>query len=435
VTIPAAREPEGSARAGSPGRSTAWIGAPAIDAYRRFAPREHDDRPRLLIVGNGGRPTGYGRVLDSLAPHLARVFDVLHFALDHRGAPLDAAVRRLPNMLMGDPFGAAQLPALLDAFRPDLVLVCHDVELSRVYVEVLRVCRGASLRPRLVFYAPIETPAAPPEHALGLADVDHAVAYTHYGRRVIEDACQRAGRTAPPLAAIPHGVDVALFNPLCPDDPGAGRADARAALWPDRPDLRDAFIALNANRNVYRKRVDLTLAAFARFASGKQEVFLALHLGLIDRGCDVRALAGELRIEDRLLLLHDGPEKPSASDERLNLIYNAADVGLNTALGEAWGLVAFEHAATGAAQIVPAHGAATELWGDIGLLAPLDPTPDAPGRVSIDGVAAALNALYADPALRREYSRRACAHATQARFGWSAIAREWIALLEGALER
>ena len=31
-------------------------------------------------------------------------------------------------------------------------------------------------------------------------------------------------------------------------------------------------------------------------------------------------------------------------DEALNLIYNACDVGINTANGEGWGLVPFEHA-------------------------------------------------------------------------------------------
>jgi len=40
-------------------------------------------------------------------------------------------------------------------------------------------------------------------------------------------------------------------------------------------------------------------------------------------------------------------------DRELNLLYNACDVGLNTASSEGWGMVSFEHAATGAAQIVP----------------------------------------------------------------------------------
>ena len=58
---------------------------------------------------------------------------------------------------------------------------------------------------------------------------------------------------------IPHGVDTQVFFPL-------NRQHARQALFPDRPELQDAFIVLNANRNVLRKRVDLTIEGFASFA-------------------------------------------------------------------------------------------------------------------------------------------------------------------------
>jgi D-inositol-3-phosphate glycosyltransferase len=42
-------------------------------------------------------------------------------------------------------------------------------------------------------------------------------------------------------------------------------------------------------------------------------------------------------------------------DRQLNLLRNACDVGINTSMGEGWGLAGFEHGATGAAQIVPAR--------------------------------------------------------------------------------
>jgi hypothetical protein len=50
------------------------------------------------------------------------------------------------------------------------------------------------------------------------------------------------------------------------------------------------------------------------------------------------------------------------SDRELNLLYNACDVGINTSMGEGWGLVSFEHGAAGAAQVFPDHTACTELW-------------------------------------------------------------------------
>lgn len=76
-------------------------------------------------------------------------------------------------------------------------------------------------------------------------------------------------------------------------------------------------------------------------------MYLYLHMGMQDRGVDVLGLARALGIEDRLLLTTTAPERPHVSDEHLGLIYQACDVGVNTSAGEGWGLVAFEHGATG----------------------------------------------------------------------------------------
>jgi D-inositol-3-phosphate glycosyltransferase len=88
-----------------------------------------------------------------------------------------------------------------------------------------------------------------------------------------------------------------------------------------------------------------------------------------------------------------------------------------------WGLVAFEHAATGAPQVMPDHSACGELWRDHGLLLPADPTPD--------DVAAGLARVHDDPALRAELGRRALANARSPRFAWPAIAHLWAELLRG----
>ena len=52
----------------------------------------------------------------------------------------------------------------------------------------------------------------------------------------------------------------------------------------------------------------------------------------------------------------------SLTEQQINLLYNACDVGINTSMGEGWGLISFEHGATGAAQIVPAHTSFIENW-------------------------------------------------------------------------
>jgi D-inositol-3-phosphate glycosyltransferase len=255
----------------------------------------------------------------------------------------------------------------------------------------------AAFEGRAVAYCPVDWPEIPPSIAEGLAVFDRVVAYTEFGRTVLDRALQ-----TPVDDVIPHGVDTTRFAPL---------------------GLRDdeQFLVLNANRNLHRKRVDLTLEGFARFARDRPRARLRLHMGAQDAGCDVRALAAELGIADRVELTPAEGRRPNVGDEELNRIYNAAHVGINTCEAEGFGLVAFEHAATGAPQIVPDHSACGELWRDHGLLLPADPTPD--------DVAAALARLHDDAALRAALGEAALAHARDPRYAWPRIAERWIDVL------
>jgi D-inositol-3-phosphate glycosyltransferase len=352
-------------------------------------------------------------------PRIARDLDVTLFALNVRdpaAASSVPGVRVVVNGLLGDPYGREQLPRLLDEVRPDVVLLHHDLYLYSVLEEAL------TTRPhvRVVAYCPVEWASTRPGNLRTLAGAGVVVTYTEFGARAVAEAF--AGRPdAPELEVIGHGVDAVTFHPV---------EGARRRLFPDRPDLEDAFVVLNANRNVPRKKVAVTMTAFAELAAGKDDVFLLLHMGMLDRGVDVRALARELGIEDKLLLPHREDAPPRLPDETLNLVYNAADVGLNTATGEGWGLVAFEHGATGAAQVMPDHSACGELWEGKALLVPVEEGRHEDGIVSRDGVVAALERLYADPGLRADLGRAAREHALDPRFHWDTIAQSWKTLLE-----
>ncbi|MEA2466332.1 MAG: D-inositol-3-phosphate glycosyltransferase, partial [Thermoleophilaceae bacterium] len=175
------------------------------------------------------------------------------------------------------------------------------------------------------------------------------------------------------------------------------------------------------NRNQHRKRVDLTLRGFAGFARGRPDARLYLHMGMRDMGCDVVRLAAELGIADRLLTTSRSDGHPHVSDKHLNLIYNACDVGVNTASAEGWGLVSFEHAAAGAPQVVPSGGACARLWEGTGIVAE-------PSRVD-----EALVTLYSDAVLRAELGGRCRALARSPRFSWGEVAARWEELLKACM--
>jgi len=162
-------------------------------------------------------------------------------------------------------------------------------------------------------------------------------------------------------------------------------------------------------------------------------------MGVEDAGWNVVKLAKRYSIEDRLILTTNGNNLPSLPDHQLNNIYNAAVVGINTSAGEGWGLISFEHAATGAAQIVPRHSAGEELWEGAALM--VDPVMTLTTEhlltdakiLAPEGVAAALETLYEDPETLKEMSIAAYKRATTSEYQWATIARQWSKLFQDTL--
>jgi D-inositol-3-phosphate glycosyltransferase len=186
-----------------------------------------------------------------------------------------------------------------------------------------------------------------------------------------------------------------------------------------------------------RKRIDLTMQGFAEFAKDKPaNVKLYLHMATEDTGWNVLILAKRYGIFDRLIMTVADNSRPAFSDEQLNLLYNACDVGITTVTGEAWGMVSFEHAATRAAQIVPRHTSLADLWQ--GAAEFIDPVMNLtyPGNlthahiVTSSGVAAALQRLYEDREHREALAEAAYQNATRSELNWNAIAAQWRRLFD-----
>jgi D-inositol-3-phosphate glycosyltransferase len=394
-------------------------------------------RRRVLVVGDGCAPTGFGRVLHAIFGRLRARWDVHHLMLNHLCAPPWHDWQAHGSDIEGDPGGFEKLRRLARALDPEAVLILHDARLVGLYLDCLR---EAGCRARKVAYCPLEGRILRPQAIRRLCLADALVTFTPFALGALQAAERELAKSdpgfrLPPLAIVPHGVDRDRFFRT----PG-GRAAARQALFPDLPS--GAFVVLNANRNQPRKRIDLTIQGFAAFAGSAPEARLCLHMGLKDHGVDLRAFAAREGILDRLLLTARGDGLPAYSDAELNLVYNACDVGLNTSMGEGWGLVSFEHGATGAAQVVPRHSACAELWENKALLVDTTAAPSSSfdymekRSVAPADVAAALARLHEDAALREELSRAAEAHARSPEHDWDAISARLEALLgddDGAL--
>lgn len=373
---------------------------------------------RVLLVGQAAQTSGYGRVLRSLAPLLAERFDVSYYTLNCRQAPALPGVAYLTPWLRSDPYGFAALPEVLDKAAPDVLLACHD---AAVLAHYARLARAHRPRVRIVLYVPLEWDHLSPESLAGLRLADLLVCYTHTARTWLK---RRLGAGAPPVAVLPHAVDRAVFGPVGPDGtPRAGipRADARAAARRLLGFPGDGPLVLNANRDTPRKRLDATLRAFSLIVRDVPEAHLLLVHGQRHRG-----LADELGLGDRVVILAQPPD-----DGTLNLCHNAADLGLNTCSAEGWGLVAFEQAVSGVAQVLPAHPAQREIWSGGAVFVPYPETEvDGYGLVGEQEVAAAATVLLRDTARREALGRAARDLAAADRYTWPEVAAGWTALLD-----
>lgn len=401
------------------------------------------DKPRILIIGDAVAPTGFARVIRSIFESLRDDFELHQLGTRFEGGAHDCPWRLYPTGKEKNRYGYDQIRPLVAQLRPAIVFLLYDIPFHAPYLEILR---QAEPRPKIVFYSPVEAGPIAPEIMLRLEGVTRYVVFTEYGRREIAAAVQsaRAQNPAfafPELEVIPHGVANERFFPL-PVEAAAGagdddsiparRLEARRRLKLDDAEHLRAFIVLNANRNMPRKRIDLTMQGFAQFARDKPaNVKLYLHMATEDTGWNVLILAKRYGIFERLIMTQADNTRPAFSDAQLNLLYNACDVGITTTTGEGWGMVSFEHAATRAAQIVPRHTSLADLWAGAAEFVEPVMTLTYPGNlthahlVSPAGVAAALERLYANRAHREALADAAYRNATRPEFNWNTIAAQW----------
>ncbi len=405
----------------------------------RLELRKQRRRPRLLVVGDATAPTGFARVIASVLEHLGERYEIHQLGIKYRGGSHNLPWTLHPT---SDSRGLGELPELCAALAPDLVWLVNDVWVLGDYIKALEPVGRTGQRPRVVAYCPVESAPLSPAFLAALRGVDRLVAYTRYGQCALEAAADRLDEPPswPAIDQIPHGIDTQQFYPLAPlgEDPIASRRACRAALFGHHR-LDDAFIVLNANRNQPRKRIDITVEGFAAFARERPDACLYLHMGTEDVGWNLRALADQFGISDRLIISVDQRRPPRLTPAQLNHVYNACDVGVNSSTSEGWGLTAFEHAATGAAQIVPGHTSPEELWSGAAELIEVGMTLCQPRVLTHEhlldarSLTAALTRLYEDRALLRSRAHQAHARATEPALHWAAIAERWAALFDEEL--
>jgi D-inositol-3-phosphate glycosyltransferase len=377
-------------------------------------------RRRLLAVGFATPATGLNRVMTRLLAELVDAFEVHWLGLGYRGPIRQGPVKLHPsNIGGGDVFGAQGAADLLNELHPDVVLLYNDPWLIWKYRDLREHPPS-----RIVAYCPLDGRIVDGSLIDALAWVDDLVVFTDFARSEIARRALYDEVALPDLHVVGHGIDDRRFTPV-------PKTQAREVALP--VGWHDAFVVLNANRLQARKRVDLTVDGFAQFAAARPRarLFLQHAYALPEEETALRERIEASGVADRIHM-----SRAALSDEELNLLYNACDVGLNTAAGEGWGLVSFEHALTGAAQIVPRHSACAELWHAAAEF--IEPEPGQILRmgpvelecVTSNGVAAALARLHDNPGRLAELSDAGRRNASRTDRTWAAVGCRWRAILD-----
>lgn len=377
---------------------------------------------KVLVVGDGGCYTGFARVLHSIIKFFPEDYEFHHIAVNYRGDPFPIENPRhilYPAMLGGDLMGINRFPTLYNKIKPDLVFILNDLWILNYFVSHFE----KDILNKTIVYFPVDAFGTDFDWLDKFEQLGGIVTYTEFAKNEVLNL-----KPELKVQVIPHGIDTSKFYPL-------DKKSSREALRVIQP---DDFIVFNGNRNQPRKRIDLTFQAFAKFALNKpKNVRLYAHMGLVDSGWDLQKLAVRYGISDRIIVTSsDLSPQAGVPDERLNIIYNACDVGINTSMGEGWGLMNTEQAAVGVAQIVPDSSACAELFNDCGYLIPIKDYYTYTGQmtigavVDVDKTVAILESAYTDREQLAVKNQLCGAKFTRPEYRWENISKQWLNLFE-----
>lgn len=313
---------------------------------------------KILYCGDAFVETGFGRVAENLLPALAEHHEVSVLAVNYHGDPHPEARKyeTYPAMLHGsDPFGSHRIGELVQKIKPDLIWVTNDLWVGISLWKAVQPLKE-SMGFKFFVYTPIDSYGLFPELLEPINEWDGVATYTQFGAEEIKKIGYKRE-----IEVMGHGTDFSKFFPT-------DKNECREKLGVPN----DVFIVFNGNRNQPRKRIDLTIKAFIKFAKDKDDARLWLNMGSKDMGWDLiplfKRVARDEGFDPTGKLILTSPHFSTdncLSIEQLNMVYNAADIGINTCIGEGWGLVNTEHAATGVAQLVPDHTSLAEIFDEI----------------------------------------------------------------------
>jgi len=318
----------------------------------------------LLVSTHVDQTTGYSKVSHNLLKQISTLspkVKTFHFGFQRH--PGRTSVRKVPEGVITydaaaneDPkeegFGFNKIHEYVEMVNPDVVMIYNDPLIVMRFIESMKHERGKSSYKLWIYLDQVYEGIAQPLIETIRDHSDRIYCFSDLWKKKFADY-----GPFPDVRVIEHAVDPTVFSCMAASSVASVRTNLNVPS--------DAILFLNANRNSQRKRLDLTIGGFARLlarnptkpyhlliltnASPQSGAFYDLQRVCIE---ELKGQGLDVQTHMRKLLLIDSSPPNLMTDEAINQIYNASDIGINTSDGEGFGLCQLEHMYTGAPQVV-----------------------------------------------------------------------------------
>lgn len=169
------------------------------------------------------------------------------------------------------------------------------------------------------------------------------------------------------ITYVPHGINTDIFYPICPEDSDWSSYQHHSNEM--RKDNADKFIVMWNNRNIHRKHPGDVILAYKHMCqkidknggNAKKDCVLFMNTVPTDNnGTDLIAVINTICPEYPIIF-----NTKTITPEQLNVFYNTADVVMNMASNEGFGLGTAEALAAGTPIVVNVTGGLQDQCGFI----------------------------------------------------------------------
>lgn len=331
---------------------------------------------RLLIIGtHPSQTTGYSKVVYNICKQLENYPDIrctvygiqkFHSVNDSERLTFSKNVS-VWDVYQNDKedfgFGTSGLGKFILVNDPDVILIYNDAEVVKKYIMNINMIKNTVESPNMLrdFKIVVYLDQVHKTHDKNTIkyiseNSSHVFCFTDRWREnylsYLDDSFKEK------TSVIRHGVDSPeklknIYNNI----------ECKTKLGFDK----DSFIFLNLNRYAFKKHLDISIIAFVKFLKKSCATNAYMYFPAITEKSeglqyiyDYEVKNNELNGCKDKLVINTNP----LSDDNINMIYSACDIGLNSCDGEGFGLCNYEHASFGKPQILSRVGGLTDYFND-----------------------------------------------------------------------